>query len=732
MIVNLFTRRFQIRFLTALVFSSFVALATVSAFADQNVVLSWDASPSPNVAGYNIYYGGGSLEYTNMIVVGNVTNVVISGLTQGRTYYFAATAYDISGVESDYSPEVVYWIPSTNAVATLPPTISGLVNQIIPKNSSLGPVPLTLGDPDTSADLLTLSAFSSYPLLVPVSGIVFSGSGANRTVQITPTANLSGTATIGIIVTDDTGNTSVDQFSLTVLASVGTGGSTPVVSTLTDATLAQNSPGTNLSFSIADTDTPIAKITVTVSTDNPLLFPSANLSVQGSGANRVLHIVPAVNRSGSGHVTVSAIDDLGHIGTSMSTVTVLPGSAPQSLVLLTSGSGSVSPNLSAQPLTVGKKYSVTAKPAAGQLFAGWTGDIISSSATLNFTLTQNLTLQANFIPNPYIPASGSYTALFAEEAGVRAPSAGMLTASITRSGSYSGRVKLAGGSYSISGKMNLQCQAVTHIKQGTNILIVSLQADQAGQLFGNVSENSWIAPLQGVRSGSFNSKTNPAPQAGQYTMMLHGKPNDPVLPSGHSFGSVKVSASGLVSFVGMLADGTKVSESAYLSQDGVWPFYVSLYSNTGLMQSWQTFQSQSETDFAGWLVWIKPANPSSRFYPNGFDYERNVFGEKYIPPVGTNSVFASSSLLVPFAYGDLPENFMNSVQIEPGSKIVNLSTNKLSMSFSTSTGIFTGTVADPVLNKTWSFTGAIMQRDNVGYGFLSGTNASSQMSVVPN
>ena len=80
-------------------------LVSIPALAAQ-VPLAWNPSPDAGVAGYKIYYGGASQTYTNSVDVGNVTNAVIKGLTGGVTYYFAATAYYSSGVESDFSNEV--------------------------------------------------------------------------------------------------------------------------------------------------------------------------------------------------------------------------------------------------------------------------------------------------------------------------------------------------------------------------------------------------------------------------------------------------------------------------------------------------------------------------------------------------------------------------------------------------------------------------------------------------
>ena len=79
------------------------------------------ASPSPEVTGYRIYYGVASRSYTNTVTVGNQFTCTVSNLLPGVTYYFAATAYDGSGLESDFSNEVSYLVPST--LIKGPPTL---------------------------------------------------------------------------------------------------------------------------------------------------------------------------------------------------------------------------------------------------------------------------------------------------------------------------------------------------------------------------------------------------------------------------------------------------------------------------------------------------------------------------------------------------------------------------------------------------------------------------------
>jgi hypothetical protein len=97
-----------------------------------------------------------------------------------------------------------------------PPTISEIDDQVIYEDTSTGPITFTVADVETPAADLTLSATSSNPALVPVEQIVFAGSGMTRTVTVTPSAGMIGTATITITVSDGTEAAS-EAFLLTVL-----------------------------------------------------------------------------------------------------------------------------------------------------------------------------------------------------------------------------------------------------------------------------------------------------------------------------------------------------------------------------------------------------------------------------------------------------------------------------------------------------------------------------------
>lgn len=100
--------------LTFLLPLSFVLFAAWNAYSAQ-VTLTWDPNTEPDLAGYKVYYGTSSRNYEVALDAGNWTSCVIGGLDEGKTYYFAATAYDSFANESDFSQEVSFYMTNPGA-----------------------------------------------------------------------------------------------------------------------------------------------------------------------------------------------------------------------------------------------------------------------------------------------------------------------------------------------------------------------------------------------------------------------------------------------------------------------------------------------------------------------------------------------------------------------------------------------------------------------------------------
>lgn len=90
---------------------------------DKMVKLSWDAATdNVGVKGYRIFYGqnsvsGAETSYTNgPIDAGNLLSYEIKNLENDKTYYFAITAYDAAGNESEYYSLEASATPKAGAV----------------------------------------------------------------------------------------------------------------------------------------------------------------------------------------------------------------------------------------------------------------------------------------------------------------------------------------------------------------------------------------------------------------------------------------------------------------------------------------------------------------------------------------------------------------------------------------------------------------------------------------
>ncbi len=71
--------------------------------------LGWTAPSDPDVQGYRVYFGTATRAYVQSrgagLNAGLNTQYTVAGLQRGQLYYFAVTAYDMSGNESTFSAE---------------------------------------------------------------------------------------------------------------------------------------------------------------------------------------------------------------------------------------------------------------------------------------------------------------------------------------------------------------------------------------------------------------------------------------------------------------------------------------------------------------------------------------------------------------------------------------------------------------------------------------------------
>lgn len=250
------------------------------------------------------------------------------------------------------------------------PTISAIGDVTINEDANTGTIGFTVGDQETAAGSLTLSATSSNTTLVPLNNITFGGSGANRTVLVTPVANASGSSIITVRVTDASGLSTTETFVVNVTEQ----NDLPTLSTIANINVQEDATIAPFTITIGDVETPLNNLTVTASSSNTNLIANSGIAITTTGGVRTVTLTPIANASGSSTITVQVADGNGGTATQTFTLNVAavndaPVAGAATATVLESGSvvidlGAISTDVDSA-LNLATGITITQQPAHG-------------------------------------------------------------------------------------------------------------------------------------------------------------------------------------------------------------------------------------------------------------------------------------------------------------------------------------------------------------------------------
>ncbi len=107
--------RLRLNFIYLLLMSVFLMMSSPQAASAANADIGWNAS-SGSVAGYNVYYGTSSGNYTTTLNVGNATTATLQNLSS-PVYYITVAAYSASSYMSPLSSPLVIYALNASAGA---------------------------------------------------------------------------------------------------------------------------------------------------------------------------------------------------------------------------------------------------------------------------------------------------------------------------------------------------------------------------------------------------------------------------------------------------------------------------------------------------------------------------------------------------------------------------------------------------------------------------------------
>lgn len=334
--------------------------------------------------------------------------------------------------------------------------------------------------------------------------------------------------------------------------------------------------------------------------------------------------------------------------------------------------------------------------------------------------------------DPFLPAASGNVAL-----------------ATTAKGTASGKLTIGGVTYSVKGTLSPTGEFLARIKR-RNLpdLVVTLQLgaiNSSDEIFGTVkTEDGTITASIVADRAVWNKKTNPAPQAGKYTMLLTPDEADAGagIPTASGYGLVTVGKDGSVKFSGALPDGTGISQGSFLSKDGEWPLYLGLYKKKGQLAGAVQFRDVPEvSDLDGDAEWVKESGAKSKLYTAPFATTVQVAGSLYTPPdkrLGETVLELSQTLTqgnvdVFFNDGGLADELPFTFTLTPANKVQLPSPNpgKLKVSLKLGTGFFSGSFLHPATLKPAPFSGVLIEKQNFGEGFFKTATETGLVELVP-
>lgn len=349
---------------------------------------------------------------------------------------------------------------------------------------------------------------------------------------------------------------------------------------------------------------------------------------------------------------------------------------------------------------------------------------------------------------------------------------GSIQLKLTESGTFTAKLKLAGKSTSLKGRFGNdgaasfgknQTATSSIARRDQADLQVTLALDVTGAthtLRGTLTEGSAtfavIEAERAIYTGARKLKPpfiNP-PQTllGSYTIVFPALTSTAQnrmaesFPQGDGFAILKVNKSGVAKLSGSLADGTKITASAPVTETNRWPLYFASGRKSSV-SGFAKFEDIADTSDLGAenLLWFKPAPKKADAYPQGWPggIFLNLAGAKYTAPSrslpqpalpGLGSTSAAGNAALVFSDGGMATSLRQGLNLDSSNKpeLSSPVLSRLKLKLAAKTGLFQGTLAVPGSARPAKFKGAILQKQKLGSGYFLTPGGAGSVIFGPN
>ncbi|GEP43741.1 hypothetical protein [Brevifollis gellanilyticus] len=348
-------------------------------------------------------------------------------------------------------------------------------------------------------------------------------------------------------------------------------------------------------------------------------------------------------------------------------------------------------------------------------------------------------------------AAGSYGGLLKRGADM---TGGLENVVIAQTGALSGTVIILGKRYAFKGTMGsdgkstivISRTGLPNITGELQLMRVDFTADH-WQISGTFTADGLTHTVEASHYPTYVAVA-PAAQAGRYTLAVRAPDavDTAQQPGGDGYANLTVSAMGDCTGTLTLADGTRVTFGGRVSRSAEWFVHRSLYGTSGgYLVGKLTFRDVGAvSDLDGSLRWVKPvAVAGTTSYPGGFDSTRTLVGSRYTPPVTGQRAFAALTNSLYNGWVRLSGPDMSTLPLldltavdrtltwTVANQLLYYGPDKLTLSFSASTGLVTGTYVDSARKVNLSLGGALLQKQGLVTGRYAAGARTGLMVLQP-
>ena len=369
--------------------------------------------------------------------------------------------------------------------------------------------------------------------------------------------------------------------------------------------------------------------------------------------------------------------------------------------------------------------------------------------------------------------AGSYNGLFAPAGAPANNRTGFANLKVTALGAFTGKVTIGAAVLPIKGLFDNAGVAHFNVTGDTALAPVAFALSKKSGLtttaYGNLAlaiatdkvagtlkdDTATLLSALDADRAAFDGKTpatsvpaNYLATKGSFTLRLPAHTSQVGLtaaqfPQGDGAATLKLTAKGVATAKGTLADGTPFTAAAPLSKNLDWPFLAKLYKGQGVISAKVHFDdTQTDSDLAASnVVWIRPPDAAAKYYPGGWSdgILTDVLGAKYdsagslyaVPPAASASVLPglgaddlqNGNADLKFFDGQLSGPVAKTVNITAKNKVANAPADKtFSLKLVATSGLLGGKFKHSD-NTSPAFKGILFQKgpDAGGYGFFLST-----------